>query len=113
MSIKIELIDVQNALVVAVTGQVNSVTAAQLGEELERAAQQGKYNIVLDIGSVEYISSAGLREVISGVERAKEGGGDLYIANTPARVMELLNLTGLDNELSLFATREEAVQAFA
>ncbi len=112
MPIKIELIDVQNILVVAVTGQVNSVTAAQLGEELQRAAEQGKYNIVLDFGNVEYISSAGLREVLSGVERAQKGGGDLYIANPSERVMDLLKLTGLDDELHIFATREEAVQGF-
>jgi anti-anti-sigma factor len=112
MAIKIDLMDVQNALVVTVTGQVNSVTAIQLGEELQKAAKQGKYNIVLDFSAVEYLSSAGLREVISGVERAKKGGGDLYIVNPSARVMDLLKMTGLDRELTIFAIQEEAIQKF-
>jgi anti-anti-sigma factor len=112
MAIKIDLTDVPNALVVTVTGQVNSVTAIQLGEELQKAAKQGKYNIVLDFSAVEYLSSAGLREVISGVERAKKGGGDLYLVNPSARVMDLLKMTGLDRELTILATQEEAVQKF-
>ena len=112
MTIEIELLDVQKALVVIVTGQVDSVTAIQLGEHLQRAGKQGKYNIVLDCGGVEYFSSAGLREVISGVERAKKGGGDLRIANPSAKVAELLDMTGLDNVLAVFPTRDKAVQSF-
>lgn len=112
MTIEIGLVDVQNTLVVAVTGQVNSVTAIQLGEHLQRAGKQGKYNIVLDCGNIEYISSAGLREVLSGVERAKKGGGDLRIANPSARVTEMLEITGLDRMLKIYATRDEAVQSF-
>jgi anti-anti-sigma factor len=112
MSIKIDLTDEQNSLVVAVSGQVNSLTAIQLGEALQQAAKQGKYRIVLDFSHVEYISSAGLREVISGVQRAQKGGGDLYLVNPTARVMDLLNMTGLHKELTIFPTRDEAIRRF-
>jgi len=112
MTIEIELLDVQNALVVVVTGQVNSVTAIQLGEHLQRAGKQGKFNIVLDCGGVEYFSSDGLREVMSGVERAKKGGGDLRIATPSARVAEILDMTGLNTMLKIYPTRAEAVQSF-
>jgi stage II sporulation protein AA (anti-sigma F factor antagonist) len=112
MSIKIDLTDEQNSLVVAVSGQVNSLTAIQLGEALQQAAKQGKYRIVLDFSNVEYISSAGLREVISGVQRAQKGGGDLYLVNPSARVMDLLNMTGLYKELTIIPTRDEAIRRF-
>ena len=95
------------------SGQVNSITAITLGEQLQRAAQRGHYNIVLDFGSVDYLSSAGLREIMSGVERAKNGGGDLRIANPSARVSELLELTGLDGVLAIYPTRDEAARSFA
>jgi len=113
MPIEIELIEVQNVLIVAVTGEVNSVTAIQLGEQLQQTAKQGKNQVVLDLSQVTYLSSAGLREVISGVQRAKENGGDLRIANPSARVVELLDMTGLNKALGIYATRDEAVQSFA
>jgi anti-anti-sigma factor len=112
MAIQIELVDIQNALVVAVTGQVNSVTAIQLGEKLQQAAKQGKFNIVLDFANVTYISSAGLREVINGLERAKTGGGHLCLANPSDPVMEVLDMTGLNRMLDIYPTREKAVQSF-
>jgi anti-anti-sigma factor len=112
MAIEIELITLENALVVAVTGQVNSVTAPLLGEELQRAAKQGKYKIVLDFSNVEYISSAGLRQVMSGRELAKGGGGDLFLVNPSERVMELLKITGLSSMMGIYPTREDAVKRF-
>ncbi len=112
MTINIELIEVQQVLVVVVTGEVNSVTAIQLGEQLQQAGKQGKFNIVLDCSGADYFTSAGLREVISGVERAKKGGGDLRIAAPSAKVAEILDMTGLDNVLAVFATRDKAVQSF-
>jgi anti-anti-sigma factor len=113
MAIDIKLVETHSVLILEVSGQVNSITAITLGEQLQRAAQQGHYNIVLDFGSVEYLSSAGLREIMSGVERAKNGGGDLRIANPSKRVSELLELTGLDGVLAIYPTRDEAARSFS
>jgi anti-anti-sigma factor len=113
MSIAIESVETQDVLVLKVSGQINSITAITLGERLLEADEQGHYNIVLDIGRVDYISSAGLREIMSGCERAKVSGGDVRLANPLARVVDVLELTGLDNVFDIYPTRDEAVQSFA
>jgi anti-anti-sigma factor len=113
MDMDINVYDVQNTLVVDVGGRVNSVTAITLGEQLVAASKKNKHNIVLDLSDVEYVTSAGLREIMSGLDRAKKGGGDLRLATPSARVTELLGLTGFDHHIAIFATLDEAVQSFA
>ena len=51
---------------------------------------------MLDLGGVEYMSSAGLREMVRVLKRVKRSGGDLRIANPSDRVKEVLELAGLD-----------------
>ena len=113
MAIKITSVEVQGVLVLEVNGRVNGVTAVTLGEQLLQASEQGKHKIVLDLGGVEYVSSAGLREILSALKRAQDGGGDLRVANPSARATELLELTGFIHHLGVFAARDEAVQSFA
>ncbi|MBN1563132.1 MAG: STAS domain-containing protein [Anaerolineae bacterium] len=113
MDIEINLIEANGVLVMDIDGRVDSVTAITLGEQLLAAWEKDQNQIVLDVGDVEYITSAGLREIMSGVNRAKKGGGDLRLAAPSARVSEVLELTGFIHHLGVFATREEAVASFA
>ena len=112
MTIDINLIDVQNVLVVDINGRIDSITAITLGEHLLAAWQKNKHNIVLDLSDVDYITSAGLREIMSAVDRAKQSNGDVRLATPSERVSELLELTGFINHLGVFATRDEAVGSF-
>jgi anti-anti-sigma factor len=113
MTIEIMVSEAQSALVVDVNGSVNSITAVKLGEELQRAAKKGKHNLVLDLSGVEYITSAGLREIMRALQTAHSSGGDLRLAAPSARVTEVLEMTGFDSVLGIYATREDAVQSFA
>jgi anti-sigma B factor antagonist len=113
MNIDITVSDVQHALVLDVSGSVNSITAIKLGEELQRAAKKGQHNLVIVLHDVDYISSAGLREIMSALQTARGGGGDLRLAAPSKQVAEVLEMTGLDSRIGVFATREDAAQSFA
>jgi anti-sigma B factor antagonist len=112
MAIEISSIEVQGVLVLDVNGRVDSVTAIALGEQLLEAFELDKHKIVLDLDGVEYVTSAGLREIMSALKRAQASGGALRLANLSARVTEVLELTGLIDLLDVFATRDEAVESF-
>ncbi len=112
MSIQIEVVDVQDVRVFQITGQINSVTAITLGEHLLDASQRQKHRLVLDLAGVDYLTSAGLREILGAARRAQDGGGDLCLCALMEPVAELLRMTGLLKHLSVFDTRDEAVQRF-
>lgn len=79
---------------------------------MDQAADEGRNYIVLDLGGVEYMSSAGLREMVRVLKRVKRSGGDLRIANPSERVREVLELAGLDSIFEIYPTQVEAVGSF-
>lgn len=95
-----------------VSGRVDSTNASELGLAMDRAADEGRNHIVLDLGGVEYMSSAGLREMVRVLKRVKRSGGDLRIANPSDRVREVLELAGLDTIFEIYSTQVEAVGSF-
>lgn len=95
-----------------VAGRVDSTNASELGAAMDRAADEGRNYIVLDLGGVEYMSSAGLREMVRVLKRVKRSGGDLRIANPSDRVREVLELAGLDTIFEIYSTQVEAVGSF-
>jgi anti-sigma B factor antagonist len=94
-------------------GRVDSTTADVLGNALNQAIEDGKRQLVLDLSKVEYMSSAGLREMVSALKRVKgPTGGDLRLASPSERVKEVLDLAGLDEIFEIYDTQVEAVGSF-
>ena len=58
------------------------------------------------------MSSAGLRELVTALKKVKRGTGDLRLATPSARVMEVLELAGLDSIFEIFDSQVEAVGSF-
>jgi anti-anti-sigma factor len=97
---------------VEVRGRVDSSNADELGEVLTREIENGHTHIVLDLAGVEYMSSAGLREIVSALKRAKRGTGDVRLAQPSYRVREVLEMAGLDTILQIYPTQLEAVGSY-
>ncbi len=111
------MIDIQvtgqsNVTLVEVHGRVDSMNADQLGTILTGEIEGGRSQIVLDLAGVEYMSSAGLREIVSALKRAKRSTGDVRIAQPSYRVREVLEMAGLDTILQIYPTRSEALKSY-
>lgn len=103
----------QNAItLVEVSGRVDSMTANQFGEALTTQLDADKSRIVLDLSSVDYMSSAGLREIVSALKKAKKAQGDVRLANPSSRVREVLEMAGLDTIFRIFPTQEAAINSY-
>ena len=98
--------------VMSVAGRVDSSTAPELESQLNLLVDGGKNHIVLDLKDVEYMSSAGLRAMVSTLKKVKRVNGDLRLANPSPRVEEVLRLAGLTSIFSIHPTQEEAVASF-
>ena len=71
----------QGITVVVATGDINSATAQEFGSYLKDAINQAENgNVILDMSHVYYMSSAGLRDIVSGLKIARRNGGDLHLA---------------------------------
>jgi len=72
--------------------------------------QEQKALYIFDLTEVPYIDSAGLGMLVSQFTRCQGRGVRLVLAGVRPRVLQLLQLTRLDNLLPMAATVEEAEQ---
>jgi anti-sigma B factor antagonist len=80
---------------VKVTGRVDSFTAPKLAEVMESITESGRYKIVFDMSELEYMSSAGLRVLISTQKTCKRyNRGEVVLARVPQRIYDALDLAG-------------------
>ncbi len=95
-----------------VSGRIDSTNATQLGDTLNSQIDAGRYQLVMDLSKVEYISSAGLREMVAALKKVKQYNGDLRVATPSERVREVMDLAGLTSIFQIYATQVEAVGSY-
>ncbi len=110
--VDIEVTPQSKATLISVSGRIDSMTSAELGSGLSGAIEQGHVNIVLDLSQVEYMSSAGLRELVAALKKVKRLSGDMRLAQPTRRVREVLEMAGLDTIFLIFDTQIEAVDSY-
>ena len=93
---------------VSVSGRVDSNTAPKFEEALRKVIEGGQHHVVLHLEGVEFMSSAGLRGMVSSLKACKSGGGDLVVAAPSSRVTEVMQLAGLT---SLFTIHQDVTTA--
>jgi anti-sigma B factor antagonist len=101
--------ELKRCAVVEPSGRIDSATAPQLAGVLDEYIEQGQYNLVLAMGDVDFISSAGLRVLIDTQKRCQRlSRGELVLADVPEHIYEAFDLAGL---LPLFAFYDEVLAA--
>jgi anti-sigma B factor antagonist len=110
--VKIETQEHKRVAVVTVEGRIDSATAGEFEDALNELTKQGKNNIVLDLSEVDFISSAGLRVLVTARKAVKSAGGDIVFADSSDQVLETLEIAGLDVLYEQFPDRETAVGSF-
>ncbi len=88
-----------NTLTVALEGRLDTVTAPQLEGEL-RTAVNGIKELVFDLSKLEYISSAGLRVLLSAQKVMIRQGG-MAIRHVAPEIMEIFEVTGFMDILNI------------
>ena len=86
-------------LTVAVSGRLDTTTAPQLDEEL-KASLDGIKELVIDFSETEYISSAGLRVLLS-AQKAMNKQGEMTVTGVNDVIMEIFEVTGFTDILTI------------
>lgn len=97
---------------VTLAGRVDSNSASQLDSALKSLLENGRYKIVLELSGVSYLSSAGLRTMVSAVRESKKHRGDVRLANVSGRVAEVLKLAGLNAIFQVYEDKTSAVGSY-
>lgn len=86
--------------VIAPEGRLDTVTSAEL-KELIAGYDISGCNVEFDFANVDYISSAGLRLLVSLQKQAKADGHTMILKNTNAVVNEVLRISGFNKTFTV------------
>jgi anti-sigma B factor antagonist len=79
-----------------------------LKDAVASAVANGAKHVLLDLSGVRYIDSTRLGEIIAAHVTVSRQGGRLKLVATPDRIVELLEIAGLDGVFERYASADEA-----
>ena len=100
----------KKTVVVTLEGDFDISTASIIERKLKSLISQGKVNIVVNLSKVEYIDSSGLATIILIFKETKKDKGTLRLAETPNKILKILELTRLNELLEIYSSEEEALK---
>lgn len=96
--------------VLSVAGVVDMLTAPQLEEAIAVAAKDSPHGVIVDMGAVDFLASAGMGLLVAAREELPESVQLAVVADGPA-TSRPLKLVGIAEVVGLHATLDEALAA--
>src|SRR5690349_21393965 len=93
-------------------GYLDAHTAPGFEEELSKAIDGGRVQMVINCKDLDYISSAGLGVFMGYIEDVRDRDGDIKISNLTPKVYHVFELLGFHQLFDLTETEEEAIGKF-
>ena len=96
-----------------VDGPVRDGAHLALRNALSQYIDSGQAKFVVDLTNAESLDSAAMGELVAGLKRAREEGGDLKLVIRPQGIVhELLQVMHLDRVFQIFGDANEAKASF-
>ena len=97
-------------LIVDVEGRVDGTNAMDFQAALEGAIQQSDQGVIMDMGELQYISSAGLRVILLVAKSLQKQNARLLGCSLSESVREIFAISGFDKIVPVYDSREEALR---
>lgn len=99
----------RNALVVAVKGRMDAITAPDFESQCSEYIDQGQFLVVADLTELEYISSAGLRSILQIAKKLKQNKGQINFCCLSGIIQHVFSISGFDSMFSFYDSVDQAL----
>jgi anti-sigma B factor antagonist len=103
-----------DVVIVDVSGKVTLGDGgdAMLKDKMSSLVQQGQKKVLLNLGDVSYVDSAGLGAIVQAYATLNKNGGSLKLLNATKRIKDLLSITKLLTIFDTYDSEADAVKSF-
>jgi anti-anti-sigma factor len=98
-----------NATTLSLNGRIDTATAPELEQAINRVIDGGQRKVLLDFVGVTYISSGGLRVLLATAKKLKNPGDKFGMCALTPEVLKILKLAGFTSIFSIYASEGEAL----
>jgi anti-sigma B factor antagonist len=100
----------RETIVVAAQGEIDMVSAPQLGRQLDELLDAGFRRMVLDLRGVTFIDSTGLRAILEADAASRRAGVEFALVHGPEPMQRIFELTGTEAALHFIDVQEIEAQ---
>ena len=104
---------VNDVLVVDMAGRLVTQTSGYASDEMVKIAKSGNSKVVLNLDKLEYVSSAGLRVILTAAKLLQTFDGEMKICHTNGVVKEVMEISGFKSLLHMYDSENDALAAFS
>ena len=98
-----------STLVAVASGRVDSANASQFQEELGAVNDGSGSGVVLDLGGLSYISSAGLRVILMVAKTLRSANTNFVVCSPTEPIREIFEISGFSQIIPIHNSKAEAV----
>jgi anti-sigma B factor antagonist len=98
--------------IVEIDGKMDTATSPAAQENFTTMINGGKTKILLNLAELDYLSSSGLRVILTLAKELEKVGGALRICNLNKVVQEIFDISGFSYILKVFPSESEALASF-
>mgnify|MGYP002395559666 CR=1 FL=1 len=102
----------KDVVLLKASGYIDTNTSPELQRKMGQVIDDGGVQLIVDMGAVQYVSSAGWGVFVGEIRRVQEKGGDLKITQMSPEVYEVFEMLEFHRIISSFDNLEEAILDF-
>jgi anti-anti-sigma factor len=95
-------------ITIILKGHLDAVTAPELEKQLDDLFRAEHAHVVVDLGDVAFVASAGLRVFLAGAKKAKRANRGLALCRLQPQVRQVFELAGMTPLFLIHATSDDA-----
>ena len=111
-NMNISTTNIESVAVVRLEGNLDTNTSSDAQESLNQLIEGGAAKILVNFTGVDFVSSAGLRILLTTAKKLSAAGGNLRISNLNETVSEVFEISGFSTILDVFGSEEDGLQGF-
>ena len=100
-----------NIAILSLKGRLNVTTTAELEQAFNKLLEENQAKILVECRELEYISSAGLRVLLTAAKQFKKISGEIALASLNQNVKQVFEISGFTSIFTIYTTRDEAVKS--
>lgn len=98
-------------LVLKISGRLDAITTPAIEKKVFEQIHNGYTKILIDFSNIDYLSSAGMRMLLSITKKLKNVG-KICLCSVGDNVLDVLKMSGFDRVLDIEKTEESALRKF-
>ena len=103
---------VNDVAIVELKGRLDVTTASDLEQVFTKLLDENQNKVLVECRELEYISSAGLRVLLTAAKQYNKVSGQIMLAGLSQNVKQVFEISGFTSIFPIYATRDEALKAF-